>query len=141
MNIVKYDNFWNDPFADADNWFDQAFGLAGLPSLRGRLLPGSLNESFRVDVYDDADNYYVVAELPGIHKEDIDIQLENAILNISGVRKLDKPGEKSSSTFSRSITVADDIDASKVSANLEDGLLRITLPKAEERKPKAIAVK
>jgi len=136
MNLIKYDNFWNDPFADVDQWFDRAFNLSRWHNPGSQLFDRSFQESFRVDVYDDADNYYVLAELPGVDRKDIDIQLENAVLSISGKREF----ETKSFQFARTITVADDIDPNKVTAKLEDGLLKITLAKAEERKPKAITI-
>lgn len=139
MNLIKYDNFWNDPFADVDQWFDRAFGFSRSPNLRSAFQHSAPN-SLRVDVYDDADHYYVVAELPGVDKKAVDIQLENAVLTISGEYRSRSKDEENKASFSRSITVADDINAEKVSAKLEDGLLYVTLPKAEERKPKAISV-
>ena len=140
MNLLKYDNFWNDPFADVDQWFDRAFDMSRWPNLRNHLPNNSSQKSLRVDVYDDEDNYYVLSELPGVDKKDIEIQLENAVLTISGERKYRMNNEESSSKFTRSITVADDINGNNVAAKLEEGLLKITLPKAEERKPKAITV-
>jgi HSP20 family protein len=140
MSLIKYDNFWNDPFADVDQLLDRAYNLSRLSSPTNSLFSRSFKESFRVDVYDDADNYYVLAELPGVEKGDLDIQLENAILSISGERKFKTRNEESTLKFARSLTIADDINTANVSAKLEDGVLKITLPKAEERKPKAISV-
>lgn len=138
MHLIKYDNFWNDPFAEMDRFFDRALGnnrFAGLFDAP------SAARSFRVDVYDDGqDNYQVVAELPGVDKKDVDIQLENAVLTITAKRKVKQGDQEQTAQFSRTLTISDDIDPDKVSAKLEDGVLHVTLPKAEARKPKAITV-
>lgn len=137
MHLIKYDNFWNDPFAEMDRIFDRALGnnrFAGL-------FENGAARNFRVDVYADGeDAYQVVAELPGVEKSDVNIELENAVLTISAKRKVKQGENEQSVEYSRSLTVADDIDADKVSAKLEDGLLQVTLPKAAARKPKAITV-
>lgn len=139
MQLIKYDNFWNDPFAEMDRFLGQALGnnrWAGLFDT-----PSTTARSFRVDVYDDGkDAYQVLAELPGVEKQDVDIQLENAVLTISAKRKFKQGEQEQSAHFSRSLTISDDIDPEKVNAKLEDGVLQITLPKAEARKPKAITV-
>ncbi|MGF1452968.1 MAG: Hsp20/alpha crystallin family protein [Opitutales bacterium] len=135
MNLIKYDDFFNDPIAEMDRFLNRAFG--------GRV-PSVFNaenaQSFRMDVYDDEHNYYVVAELPGVTRDDVNVQLENAVLTISGERKEQEGEQEHTYKFSRTVTVSDDVDPEKVSAKLEDGLLRVTLPKAESRKPKAITV-
>lgn len=139
MHLIKYDNFWNDPFAEMDRFFDRALGN----NRWADLFETSSNaaRSFRVDVYDDGkDAYQVVAELPGVEKKDVDIQLENAVLTISAKRQVKQGEQEQTAQYSRSLTISDDIDPEKVSAKLEDGILHISLPKAEARKPKAITV-
>ena len=133
MNLIKYDNLWNDPFTDVDKWFDGAFGLSRWPSRHNGLPNSSSSKSFRVNIYDDNDNYYVLAELPGVDKKDVDIQLENAALSIKGERKHKLNDEEATTKFTRTITIAEDVDVNRVSAELKDGLLQVTLPKAEER--------
>jgi len=140
MHLIKYDNFWNDPFAEMDRWFDRAAGAGRVPGLFDQVFENTAR-SFRVDIYDDGENaYHVVAELPGVNKEDVDIQLENAVLTITATRKTKAGEQEQEARFSRSITISDDIDSEQVSAKLEDGLLKVALPKAEARKPKAITV-
>src|SRR6266498_3134816 len=100
-----------------------------------------------LDLYEDKDNLIVKAELPGMRKEEIDISLHDGTLAISGERKRQsRGGEKAERTeryvgaFRRSITLPTRVDASKVSATYKDGILKVTLPKAEEAKPKQIQV-
>ena len=135
MNLIKYDDFFNDPIAEMDRFLNSTFG-ARVPSA---FRPDAA-QAFRMDVYDDDANYYLIAELPGVSKEQVDLQLENAVLTIRAERT-DKDGDQEhTQRFQRTVTVSDDIDAEKVSAKLEDGLLRVTLPKSESRKPRAITV-
>ena len=141
MKLIKYDNFWNDPFADFENTMRQIFGdRFNKPSFFWNELPAELHSGFRVDTYSSDDGYKVVAELPGIPKEAIEVNLENALLTISGEHKEGDGDDERTIRFNRTITVGDGIDANKVEATLRDGLLTIALPKIEERKPRAITV-
>ena len=100
-----------------------------------------------LDLYENNDNLIAVVELSGMRKEDIEISLHDGMLTISGERKSGTPeGDKAERTeryigkFRRSITLPTRVDANKVSATYKDGILTITLPKAEEAKPKQIQV-
>ncbi|HNX05653.1 MAG TPA: Hsp20 family protein, partial [Opitutales bacterium] len=83
-------------------------------------------------------NVYARFELPGFKKNELSIALENSVLNLSVERRGEKDGEEVS--LSRSITVPDGIDATKVAAKYEDGVLTVTLPKVPESKPKTIEI-
>ena len=93
-------------------------------------------------------NVIAVAELPGMRKEDIEISLHDGTLTISGERKRESSGngekaersERYIGMFRRSIALPTRVDANKVSATYRDGILTVTLPKAEEVKPKQIQV-
>lgn len=138
MRLIKYDNLYNDALSELDRFFDRTFG--SFPAHPG-LLTREESRGFRVDLNHDADNYYVAAELPGVDKKDVNIELENAVLTISGERKIGgDEGAESTVRFSRSITVGDDVNPDKVKAKLENGILTVTLPKREERKPRMISV-
>ncbi len=136
MTLIKYDNYYNDPFSELDRWFDQAFGPANRLSQYEPLA----SRQFRLDVYSDDDHHYVVAELPGFKKSDISIDLHNAVLTVRAERKDEVNGKEHTYRFQRSVTVGDDVNADKTKAKLEDGILTVTLPKAENRKPRAITV-
>lgn len=133
MSLIKYDNFYNDPFSEMDRWFAQAFGNLGGNRLNVR-------NQFPVDVYADDESVVVVAELPGFDKKDIQLDLQNAVLTIRATRKAKEGGEEHSYHFSRAVTVGDEIDEAKVKARFENGLLQVTLPKAESRKPRSIKI-
>ena len=141
MNLIKHDYFWNDPFSEMERWFDRNFESSNRwPSLFDNLFESNVSGRFRVDIYDDSENYYVIAELPGVEKKAISIELENAVLTIEGERKFKEGDSERSYRFSRAITVGDDIAGAKTKAKIEDGLLTITLPKREELKPQAIKI-
>ncbi len=99
-----------------------------------------------LDVYEDKDNVYVRVELPGMKKEDIDLSLHNGSLSISGERKSDESfkdaevyrEERFFGRFQRTVTLPTAVAGDKVKAQYKDGILTITLPKAEEAKPKHI---
>jgi HSP20 family protein len=100
-----------------------------------------------LDLYQNNDNVIAVIELPGMRKEDIEISLHDGMLTIAGERRTETPdGEKAERSeryvgkFRRSITLPTRVDANKVSATYKDGILTVTLPKAEEAKPKQIQV-
>jgi HSP20 family protein len=100
-----------------------------------------------LDLYQNNDNVIARVELPGMRKEDIEISLHDGMLTIKGERKSETPeGDKAERTeryvgkFRRSISVPTLVNANKVTANYRDGILTITLPKAEEAKPKQIKV-
>jgi len=102
-----------------------------------------------INLTEDASNYYVRAEFPGMRSEDFDIQAVGKSLTISGERKITSEGEnvkyyrreREAGKFSRAIMLPGEIDISKIEAKMINGLLTITIPKAEAAKPKQIAVK
>ena len=121
-------------------------------SLFGSFLGGS---AFRqtgqypaIDLADSGDELVLVAELPGVKKEDLKIGLENGLLTISGERK--DPGlpensrwlrnEVVSGEFTRVIELPHFVDADKVSAELSNGILKVSLPKSEAVRPREIRV-
>ena len=100
-----------------------------------------------LDLYQNNDNVIAVVELPGMRKEDIEISLHDGMLTIAGERKsVSTEGENAERTerfsgkFRRSITLPTRVEAGKVSATYKDGILTVTLPKAEEAKPKKVEV-
>jgi len=104
---------------------------------------------YGVDVREDGDHLYVEAEVPGFKKEEIDITLENSTLTISAERK-ESPAEDTQgewllrerryTRFGRSFTLPPTVDEGSVDAKLVDGILKITLNKREETKPRKITV-
>ena len=106
---------------------------------------------YAVDVHEDADHFYVDAELPGFTKEDVDITLEDGVLTIHAERKEEtKKGdgkdrqplhlERRWTRFERSFTLPTAVNENSVQAELNDGMLKITLDKREEVKPRKIQI-
>lgn len=101
----------------------------------------------RTNLLESGDRFEVQAEVPGISREDLNINIQGNYLEISGKRTIDPPdgykvhkNERAGSTFSRSFTLPEDVDADKVEAVLKDGVLYLTLPKSETAKPKQITI-
>ena len=150
MSLIRYQSPELNPWSAFDR----------LPSLRDELnrlfdfaLPTRDSGFFSgwtpaLDVYDEKDNFVVKAELPGLKKEDIEINVHNGVLTISGERKREtekKEGqtfrsERYFGRFQRSVTLPALVNVSAVKASYKDGVLTIDLPKADEAKPKQIAV-
>lgn len=102
-----------------------------------------------MDVKERADAYVIVADVPGAKKEDIDVSLENGILTISAETKSEKEEkdgervlrqERRYGKYVRSLRLGTQIDEKGIKANYKDGVLELTLPKAEAVKPKKITV-
>ncbi len=101
----------------------------------------------RTSLYEKGDNFEVRAEVPGVDKNDLTVNIQGNYLEISGSRTVDVPegykvhrSERGSTRFSRSFTLPAEVDADKVSASLKDGMLYLTLPKSEAAKPRKITV-
>jgi HSP20 family protein len=101
-----------------------------------------------VDVYEDEHNVTLKIEVPGIDEKDIDVRIENNVLTVHGERKFEKEEkeenfrrvERQYGSFTRTFTLPTTVDAEKVSANYDKGILKIALPKKAEAKPKQIKV-
>ena len=101
-----------------------------------------------VDIYDNDDTFVINAELPGMSKEAIDIDLKDGVLTLKGERSHENEvkeadyhrRERVFGKFCRTFRLPADIDPHKIKADFKDGVLRIDIPKPEEKKPKKIAV-
>ena len=102
-----------------------------------------------MDIAEYENELVVTAELPGVKKDQVKVTFENGILTVDGQRKPNEPrkdaevllNEMQIRDFSRSIRINVEVDANNIVAELEDGILSVTLPKKEEAKPKQIEVK
>ncbi len=103
----------------------------------------------RLNVEENENEWIVSAELPGVTKEDVKVNFQDGILSLSGEKKFEKEDkdknyhrvERSYGKFTRSLRITNSIVVDKIDAQFKDGVLSITLPKAEEAKPKLIDVK
>ncbi len=101
----------------------------------------------KTNMVDTGEALEIVAELPGVRKEDLNIKIQGNYLAVSGKSSNNTPegytvhrSERGERSFSRSFTLPYEVDAEKVSANLQDGLLKLVLPKSEAAKPRQITI-
>lgn len=110
-----------------------------------------LNEaswSPRVDIYETTESYVLSAELPGLTKDEINIDVNDNTLTINGEKKFEEKVEKDNyvrvernyGSFSRSFTLSEDLNAEGITASYKEGILELSIPKKEEAKPKEIKV-
>ncbi len=100
-----------------------------------------------VDVYETEEGVIVKADLPGVSKESLNVQVDKEVLTIEGTVSLDVPekmearyAEVQSSRYRHSFTLSQDLDTSRIEAELKNGVLTLTIPKREEVKPRKITV-
>jgi HSP20 family protein len=102
----------------------------------------------RVNVEEQEDRFEITADVPGMKKEEIDIEVRDNVLTIKGERKLEKEEEntnyhiceRSYGTFQRAFTLPENVTTADIEAEYADGILRLTVPKAEPEKPKEIRI-
>ena len=102
-----------------------------------------------VDIFERQDYLVIRAEVPGVQMEDLDVRIENGVLTLHGERKQDfdvkeenaHRMERAYGTFTRSFSLPTTVDAERVTATYKDGVLEVTVPKAETAKPKSIEIK
>jgi HSP20 family protein len=129
-----------------DSLFAHARGLHG--QWQGAAGASTLAWAPALDIAERKDAYLVTVELPGVKLDDLQITLEDGLLTIQGERQFAHDAaeeqvhraERDSGAFRRSITLPAHVIADEVQATIEDGVLRILVPKAEEAKPKRIQV-
>lgn len=123
-----------------DSFFDDFYNMLDDFFADSRLYRKYYAGAFRVDVKDNGDDYTVVADMPGIKKDEIDVSVKDGTLRISVNRNEEREDknekyihrERRCSSMSRSIYLGD-IDQVGITAKLEDGVLRITVPKKEPK--------
>ncbi len=125
-----FDSFFRGGMSDSDDLMQSAWSPA-------------------VDIAERENDYLVKVELPGVNKDDVKITLQDNILSIRGEKKHEKETneqnyhrvERAYGAFQRSFTLPTTVRADRIEAAYKDGILSVTLPKAEEAKPKQIEVK
>jgi HSP20 family protein len=145
MNVVKY-----DPFRELRNLQDEMTrlftGAAPSSFSREEMLNGAWNP--RVDIYEDKERLILEAELPGMTNDDFDISVENNVLTLKGERKFEKKTEgdnyhrveRSYGSFTRSFTLPQSITTEGATADFDNGVLTVSLPKREETKARKIEI-
>lgn len=146
MTLVKY-NPTHSLFGlrpNMDHFFDEFFGKD-----KGIWPESTLNVVPAINLEETEEAFKVSAELPGMSKEDISITLENNVLSISGEKKTENELkeknyhriERSYGKFHRAFELPGMVKRDKIEAEYKDGILNVSVPKAEEAKPKQIEIK
>jgi len=136
-------------FEQMDRLFEDFFGRRFGTWWPGVRWPAEMEVSPSVDIFEDKDEVVVKAEIPGMVKEDVDVNITENTLTISGEKKKEEKVEKkdyycferSYGSFSRSFRLPSDVQTEKAKATFKNGVLEIRLPKTEEAKKKEIKVK
>ena len=146
MELIRW-NPMRDMFSlryQMNHLFDDVFK----PVVRGDSRLSMWNWNPTVDIYDNDEHIVITAELPGMDKKDIVINVKDGFLSLKGERSFDNEvkekayycRERAFGKFERVFRLPAKIDPEKISADYKDGILKIDIPKPEEQKPKPIAV-
>jgi HSP20 family protein len=123
------------------NTFFEAPTQGNGPSTARRWLPA-------MDLVESGDEFVLRADLPGLGEDDVNIELEDNVLTISGERKSEHEEreegyyrvERASGSFSRSLTLPEGVNSEKVRASFDRGVLEVRIPKPEQRKPRKVQI-
>ena len=146
MAVVRW-----DPFRDLNMLQDRMnrmFDDAGRGWRNGDEPSATTTWSPSVDIFETEGEIVVKAELPGMSREDITLNLEKNVLTLRGERKFEKEAkddnyhriERSYGSFSRAFSIPVTVDEEKIRADYKEGVLKIVLPKKEQVKPKQIRI-
>jgi len=146
MNLVRL-NPWREMSSlqhRINHLLNEPFFRSG--SEDDELRMGSWNPA--VDMFDDDDKIVIKAELPGMAKKDISVDIENQVLTLSGERNYENEvkeenyyrRERAFGRFKRAFNLPAEVDSDRIKADFKDGVLKVEIPKPEEQKPKQITV-
>lgn len=101
-----------------------------------------------MDLFEEGDRYVLRADLPGVADEDVQVELEDNILTVSGKRASEREEnregyhrvERGSGEFSRSLTLPEGVDPDKIEAHIDKGVLEVRIPKPEQSKPRRVSI-
>ena len=139
MNLVTF-----NPEKELDSFFDtdSYFGFPRIHAEQSLVLP-------KVNVVEKEEAFYLYAETPGMTQNDVSVEFQDGILTLKGNQEQNSHSDSSNyrirefnqQSFARSFRLSDQVDSEKVVARMDQGILKITLPKKEKAKPKKIDVK
>ena len=142
MDLVRWEPFegLNSIQSRIDDLLEETFGRSRRPQAGVWHPP--------VDIVESKDSYLIRAELPGMKKEDFNLELKDGTLTLSGERKLEEPAngveyhraERLAGKFTRSFFLPQTVKHDGIKATYKDGILEVYVPKAEEAKPTQISV-
>lgn len=143
MALIKW-----EPLREIEDIFDRYSRAMGMPILRSGDLMTNGEWCPRVDISENDASFQVRAEIPGVHKEDVKVTLENGVLTLEGERRQEKEEkglrfhrmERSYGNFIRSFTLPSEVDQAHLKAHFHDGLLEVEIPKTSEARSRCIQV-
>lgn len=144
MSLIKW-----EPMREMESFFDRCARTMGMGGNGVQELMTTADWSPRVDISESENAFLIKAEVPGVKKEDVKVNLEDGVLSIQGERKQEKEEkgkrfhriERSYGNFYRSFTLPENIDKTKIKASFNEGLLNLQIPKTKETIPHATEVK
>jgi len=145
MDLVRWEPF--DAFTNMQSRINSLFDEA-LDRANGHTQAYSRVWGPPVDILESRDSYLIRAELPGMKKEEISVEFKDGSLTLSGEKKFEEPAdgvtyhrsERASGKFARSFHLPQTIKQDAINATFRDGILEVHVPKADEAKPKQIAI-
>ena len=146
MNLVKW-NPWREMETFSDH-VNRLFGGSFSPTVWVSEESGLRDWRPVVDIFDHGEKVVIKAELPGVDKKDIHVDVKDGILTLRGERSYENElkeenyhrKERAFGKFHRSFALPDGLNPDKIDADYKDGVLKIEIPKPEEKKPRKIAV-
>ncbi len=142
---------WVDPFRELSaihERMNQLFDETFLPTRGSEAAPAAAMWSPAVDIYESGDDIVVKAEIPGIDRDEVAVEIKDGILTLRGERKFEKEEkeenyhriERSYGTFVRSFALPSSVDPEKIQAALKEGVLEVRIGKREQAKPRKVTV-
>lgn len=144
MELTKW-----DPMRDLEEIFGRYGRSMGMPRRTNQEVLATGDWAPRVDVAETEREFTINAEIPDVKKADVKVTVDNGVLSIRGERHQEKEEkdkkfhriERAYGTFTRSFRLPDNVDETGIDAEFKNGMLKLSIPKLEEAKPKAIEVK
>ncbi len=138
-------SYWFDPFEQMERFFDDPWIF---PRVRAVGMPRLSVGVPSVDITDEVDHIRIKADMPGVPKENVEIQIDDDVLEINA--KMDQSEERTegnyirrerrTSSFQRRFVLPDTVDRDGIKANMRDGVLSVTIPKVEPKQPKKVSI-
>ena len=138
-----------DPEQEMQDMLERYARALGQPRAGSQEVIATGDWAPRVNIAETEKAFEIKAEIPEVNKEDVKVTVHNGVLTIQGERKLEKEEkgkkfhrvERLYGSFTRSFTLPDNVDETKISASFNDGVLNLQIQKTEEAKPKSIEIK
>lgn len=143
MELTKW-----EPLREIEDFFDRYSRALASPFMRSADLVANGGWMPRVDVSENETAFVIKAEIPGIHKDDVKVTLDNGVLTLQGERRQEREEkgwrfhrmERSYGHFMRSFSLPSNVDASHLKAHFHDGLLEVDCPKLEQTASQSVQV-